>query len=262
LLAPELEGFEVTDALDAIKELDYCAAGSAEFLDKFGIEYERGYGECSACGSETCSEGELESVEDFTLTAEMIRWLDRANKLDDIREHIAGSASWDLSELLESGTDAEILERFAPSGMSYDPAQWEFLPDFESVEGLAELDFPTMVRALPLLAELAKRWHAAGFLPPIAGRLNPKGWAVDSTTRRGDWRWTPDVGTLEHDMGSGNVLRFNVARQDFIYQAPDGRTVSAETDGQRERFTMRAGDNAGGGALGRALGIFQGSAEL
>lgn len=276
ILVPDVEGYEIDgdDALRLINDCDMCHEGAIEFLQKheIGFETEGGSYECDSCGRESDDEDSayVSSIDDFTFTADMVLDLDGHGFLSDTRDFIGeadGSADW--NSLLDIRIDAEIMERHKPAenGIEYDPDVWAFVPDFESIEGLAELEWSEQVRILPLLSRIVSEHESARMLPPIEGTLTLKpshAGEGNARMRARAFAWDPDAGTLTHRTQGGSTCVAVVVQTTDPYSSRvslrfDGHTVPLEAGGGgwRMQHTPDAGERAH-----RLLHILQGSVRL
>jgi hypothetical protein len=210
LLSP-LEGREINDLESIRQEAGMCHEGTRDFLDRFGISYEEERGECDSCGCEDCGEGEGFSwVQTFELSDRMIRFIDKAGYLDEVRDALGvemDSDSW--SEFLACSDDAEIRETLMPDpkyldkdkgdAIRYDSTYWRFEPDFGAIDGIEDLESEELIRLLPVLSDVARAYQEANALPPIPGKLV---WRMVSTNRADrdhTFAWDPDTGTMTHE---------------------------------------------------------------
>ncbi len=277
ILGATLVGREITsqEAYEIQSDLDMCADGTAEFLREFGIghECESGYMECDQCGSEQESDegGAIESIDAFTLTAPMVESLDRQGFGDVFREFFAavdGCDEW--SSMLESCDNAEILERCAPDaedGIRYNTDVWDFVPDFEGIDGLDSLEWSEQARALPLLVRIAQAHEGASMLPPIAGALVLKPAAYESRStvepKRYDFVWDPEEGTLTHEIGGALVLRVSAKNGAVsIGHTLDGAQRFGSLVASGSEWALDAPAHEGGERAAMLIGILKGSAGI
>jgi len=237
LLSPTLDGYEIDDPLELVRDADMCADGTAEFCERFGIGFERsGSYECGECGCEHESDesGEIESVDSFVLDSSMIEAIDAQGFGDALRDYVAGGDETDtLGALLESCDDSEIRERLTVpptlesgkrDGIEFDPLVWSFAPDFDEIDGSDEIESSEALRAGALLGSIVADWTGANLLPPIPGTLNYRPQAYERPNSSRDTialAWCPKSGTLETAIGGGLRLRFNVRSGARTLLVPD-----------------------------------------
>jgi len=277
LLGTTLVGREITgdEAQELRSDLDMCADGTAEFLRTFGISHECDGGEyeCDSCGSVSESDegGDVSYIADFTLTAEMVEALDRQGYGDGFREHFGAEDGCDeWSSMLETCDDSEILERCAPNtedGIAYDSDVWDFVPDFEGIAGLDDLEWSEQARALPLLVRIAQAHETARVLPPISGALvlKPAPYETRSTVepKRFDFVWSPDEGTLTHEIGGALVLRVSAKNGAVsIGHTLDGAQRFGALAPAGSEYALDAPAHEGGERSAMLLGILKGSAGI
>lgn len=278
LLGAQLVGREIdgNEAEELRSDLDMCASGTIEFLDRFGISYEGGGGsyECGECGSEHESDEceEIESIDDFTLTSDMLDALDRQGYGEGVREFFGAEDGCDeWSGMLESCDNAEILARCAPNaedGISYDSSVWKFVPEFEEIDGLESLEWSEQARVLPLLVEIAQAHATASVLPPIGGTLvyQPAQYESRSVVEPVSYNfdWSPQAGTLTHTIAGPLALvvdaRNGGAR---IVHTIDGQARGAAlTHTSGADYMLDAPAYASGERAAMLLGIVKGSAGI
>jgi len=285
LLSPILDGFEVSDALELKSDCDMCDDGTAEFLDRFGISYERtGAYECDSCGAEHESDecGEIEWISDFVLTPEMVEAIDRQGFGDALREYIAdGNEHADsLGALLDECDDSEIRARVAlppanesgerESGIPYDSSVWEFAPALDEIDGADEIESAQALRAGVLLGDIAREYADASVLPPIPGVLRYRPLPYERPNSSRDTialEWNPTSGILSTTLGGG--LRFEhdtrresariVVRESTTSAHRPALALSTETG---SRFVASFAEQDAGERAALLLRIAQGSAEI
>lgn len=283
LLGTKLEGyeFEGSQALEWQSEAGACNDGVAEFLDRFGIDYERESTECDSCGCETGSDGDIDWIGDFELDSDMIEALESAGYLESIQEFVDSNAPEleDFDSLAEL-SEADIRKRLAipKDAIRYDRERWQFIPDFEEIEGLEEAEFASLVRLLPLFQAIASEYASAGALPPFPGVLlstNPS--AAESTLEGFRWRWCPERIMLSQSLSHALSLRYHPLWEDgkrLRFFLPFMNSEEARSEGaagecwplegtvDESTFYMFAPGSAAGPHAARLLGVFQGSAAI
>lgn len=284
LLSPDPVGFYVEDPRDMQSDCDMCDDGTADFLERFGIAFERSGGtyECSECGTEHESEesGEIESIDPFEISADMWAAIERQGFGDAVREYIGATSESDsLSALLSNESESETLERTKPDperGIRFDSAVWRFEPDFESIDGADEIAGGDALRAGALLSRVVAEHTSAGVLPPIGGALfyRPLPYETrhigDGTTSTRPpsiaFAWDPTSGTLEHELGGGLVLRIDARKGGalLVLRTPseptNGRTVPLAPEGGE--WIADAHHESGGESAALLLRIAKGRAEI
>ena len=279
ILGSALVGREITgdEASELRSDCDMCDDGTAEFLDRFGISYEREGGayECDSCGCEHESDegGEISWISDFTLTSDMLDALDRQGFGDGAREFFGAEDGCDeWSGMLDACDDSEILARCAPNaedGIRYDSSVWRFVPDFEGIDGLDALEWSEQARALPLLVRIANEHETASVLPPISGSLvyQPAPYESGRSTvepKSYDFQWNAEAGTLTHTIAGPLALRVNAKHGGAsIVHTIDGREhTGALTHTSGSEYALDAPAYEGGERAARLLGIVKGSAGI
>lgn len=238
----ELEGRTIDGdtVLEIARKASMCDDGVAEFLDDFGVDYERNSGsyECDSCGGETESgeDGEFESCDDLTLDANMIQGIREAGFLEAVLEALdADDGSDDLEALLDSCDDEDLASQLAPAdkvksptlevdpkdprrniekmlekGIVYDPKVWKFTPAFDQIEGVEELDYDYLARLLPALTMSCVAHESRGVLPAVPGNLERIS-SYGRSTKSSVFAWNPTKGTLTHSPTSdGMAVQFDV----------------------------------------------------
>jgi len=283
LLSPDPVGFYVEDPRAMQSDCDMCDSGTADFLERFGIAFERKGGEyeCDSCGS-TCegdSDGEITHIDPFELTADMLAAIERQGFGDAVREYVGANTEADtLAALLESESEAKTLERTKPDpehGIRFDSSVWDFRPDFESIDGADEIAGGDALRAGALLLRVVESHTSAGVLPPIGGALvyRPLPYETrhigDGTTSTRPpsiaLAWDPKGGTLEHELGGGLLLRIDACKGGalLVLRTPadrHGRTVPLLPEGGE--WIADAHHESGGEPAALLLRIAKGRAEI
>ena len=276
LLAPELEGFEVSDPIEFQRECDMCDDGTADFLEQHGIEFEREGGsyECDSCGSEHESDeqGSIEYIAPFVLSASMVADIERQGFGDAARDYIAEGADADsLSALLEQDPD-ERAKPDAEHGIRFDSDVWAFEPDFGSVEGADEIEGSEALEIGALLSAIVNEHTSAGVLPPIGGTLRYRPLPYESnrigtSTRNGiALVWDPSAGSLVCSLSEALRVRFDVRKQARTLEtlatngSPHAPRFVLEPHGGE--FVAQAGHTDGGERARSLLAIAKARAEI
>ena len=219
-LAVNAVGREIDDVQSLADEMGMCQTGVRAFLDAFSISYEVECGECFACGCESSHDPDvstLRRVDSFTLTEEMIRHIDGEGFATELADTLGGELSeqWEAlaSSILSEGIPLALDDRAPLSeladenkGVRYDPERWAFIPAFDELPGIDDIESDDSTALLPFLGMLCARFEAHSKLPPIPGTLIWKdGEGPRKLVSTRAFAWDPETGTLSHAISSESV---------------------------------------------------------
>ena len=211
----------------------------------------------------------------------MLAALESEGYADGVRAHLnaEGTAeSW--SDFLSENTDTEILTALIPEvkgdgstdGIAYDVKLWTFVPDFESIDGLDDLEFADLARLLPILSRLETDYESKGILPPIPGALVLSVKSYTPPSGSVEFAWDPDNGTLSHRTSSRSaMIGVDVRSGDVRLSIPpaterptryDVEWIALELLNNGTPFVARMPADAGGATCRLWVDAAQGQIEL
>lgn len=190
LLGKALLGFTVDDGEDLISSMGACSAGSIDWLEQHGIEYEAEREGGCCCGEDCHGDeemGGISYVESFELTQDMIDSIDAEGYLEAFQK-ATGCADRTMSSMDEDGEDFPGVS----GDVYWDTSKWDFAPDYSALFDTDEDDDEdTIFAMLPKLASLLESYRSENLMPPIPGRIFPKG-----TESSAGFQWDPTDGTF------------------------------------------------------------------